>query len=192
MRSPRAVQRFLDENPDIPHSVDEIQRLAAEIGDPTKWELRLRKDAAVAVQFLFVAELYPYFMDKHWSVLEGSGDPEFISGDSPLSVFVLDPDGRALVGVGIGQPHVEMVLPISPLRALRLTYRPQRDHQRVSARVVADVNRRTVYQAHRFAYASRSSKSITEFVSKWFARRQELTLDPVAMAAYADRFGTDD
>jgi hypothetical protein len=189
MRNAQAVQNFLDDNPDIPHSVDEIQRLASEIGDPSKWELRLRKDAAVAVQFLFVADIYPYFMNKHWSVLEASGDPEFISGDSPLSVFVLDPRGRALVGVGIGRPNAEIVLPISPLRALRLTHRPQRDRQRVAARVVSDINRRIVYQTQRYVYASRSSKSIGNFVSKWFAQRQELRLDPVAMAAYAGRFG---
>jgi hypothetical protein len=191
-RNARIVRRFLEDNPDIPHSLEEIQRIAAEIGDPAKWELHLSRDAAVAVQFMFVAQLYPYFNDKQWSILVGSGDPEFICGDSPLSVFALDHDGRALVGVGVGQPNVEIVLPISPLRALRLTYRRQREVQRVSARLVADINRRTVYQAHRYVYASRSSRSIAEFVSRWFAKRQVLTLDPVAMAAYADRFGKDE
>jgi hypothetical protein len=187
-RSDRAIDEFLETHPDIPLSADEVRRLVAGIDDPSRWRLGLKRDLAVALQFAHVARFYPYLRDKTMSVLEGAGDPEFLTCDSPLSVFTLSRRGRALVGVGIGQPNAEVVLPLCPTRALRLAYRQQPVRQRVSVAVVRDINRRIIYQAQRYVYASRKSKRIGAFVAKWFEEREEFKVDPRAMAAYAERF----
>jgi hypothetical protein len=181
------IRRFLDANPGIPMTVEDVRQLVSEIDDPTKWELSLKKDLLVGLQFLGLSAFYPYFADKHFSLLTCSGDPEFITCDSPLSVFALDPRGRALVGAGIGLRNVEIVLPLSPRRALRLTYTAHPPRQRVSDRVVRDINRRIVYQARQYVYASRRSKRLATFVSEWFNKREEPTLDPRAMREFAAR-----
>lgn len=186
-----AIEAFLSDNPEVPISVAGVRKILADLDDPKEWSLSLRRGLPVALQFLHVGSFYPYFKDKNISLLVGSGNPEFVTCDSPLSVFDLDSSGRACVGLGIGRPNVEIVLPLSPVRALRLTYKATPSTQRVSARLTDDINRRLVYQAARYVYASRDSKRIHAFVSSWFAKRQKLTIDPVAMDAYARRFGPD-
>lgn len=187
MQNEAGIRRFLDANPDIPLSVEDVSRLVREIDDPQKWKLEVAKDPLVALQFSGVARFFPHFLNKSYCVLTCSGDPEFITCDSPLSVFAANKTGRALVGVGIGLRQAEIVLPLSPYRAIRLRGGPQPARQRVSDRLVRDINRRLVYQADRYVFASRQSKRIAAFASRWFRDRDDLALDPEAMRRFADR-----
>src|SRR4029450_6551460 len=122
-------------------------REAAEAGqDPSRISLTAKKNILIGLPFLMTDELVPCFLGKKWSILEAAKGVEFISCDTPLSIFELTPRGTSIIGPGTGRPGAQLTLPLSPSRALRLSLCDVVWKSLLSAKT-QEINRRVACQA---------------------------------------------
>ena len=139
------------------------------------------RNVLISQPFAYVDEVVPYIVQRRWTIFAAPEEIDFITSDCPLSVFRLGPDGRALIGAGIGLPEAELTLPICPRRALRLSLTENEPYRRLSVDEVQECNRRTSAQATRYVYASRAAKTIQAVVEEFAFNRGAPRIDPAAL-----------
>jgi hypothetical protein len=179
------IDDFLREHPNFGASKQELQEAAKAGQDPTRILLKASKNLLIGLSFLMTDELWPFLAERKWSILEAARSVEFITSDSPLSVFELTRRGTAIIGVGIGRPGAELTLPLTPCRALRLSLKEKKVWRRISSGETREINRRIACQAERYVYASRNSKRIIAVVKKFEHTRNRQRIDPAFIEAMA-------
>lgn len=107
-------------------------------------------------------------LDLKWIILRAGPDQAFVVGDSPVSILVLHPDGRASFGAGVAHPLVEVAFPLNPGQCLYM----RRVHSPLLP-TTRELNRRMIAQADRFVVAPDYSDDIEGLV-KDFAFTMDL------------------
>jgi len=174
----RLIDDFLKAHPESRDSKDELREALRVAQDPTRISIKPNKNLLVGQSFLMTDDIVPYLIRRNWAILEAPSDIDLVTSDSPLSVFELTSRGRALIGVGIGNPGAELTLSISPRRALRLALRERKLWRRIGRSEATEINRRIVCQAERYVYASRKSKKIHEVVQEFASTIGRPRIDP--------------
>lgn len=161
------LERFVQDNPGRGYTKESIREAVDAVQDPKRFAIKITPNAVKAWPFLFMRDIAPYITRRYWSLLLAPAESDFITSDSPFSVFRLDERGMATVGVGIGHPGAELTLPLSPQLALRLSLWERRPRRRLTRGEMQEINRRVACQAIRFVYASRFSKRTMALVEKF-------------------------
>jgi Protein of unknown function (DUF4238) len=172
-RSNTQLEEFIAMNPDM-HATKEKLREAIDVAqDPERMRLSPSGNFTVRSPFLFADEIAPPLVLMNWSFLESPQNVDFVTSDSPVSVYAVDARGYAHVGVGFGLRTAEITFPITPRVALRLAWREQPQYRTITERLAWNINRRAALQAHRQVYASKKSRRLLALVQEAAAGEPE-------------------
>jgi hypothetical protein len=97
----------------------------------------------------------------YWSFGMVTGDKFYVTGDTPVCVFLPFEDGTAGFGGGFGNPRVQVTFPLSPRRCLVLSHSPGQTPLRM-----AEVNRRTSHVAERFIISPVESSQVAGLLER--------------------------
>lgn len=173
---------FLREHPDLNCNLDQLREAVEAAQDPNRIKINVNRNLLICLPFLITNDIAPFIAGRIASLLIAPNEIDFVTSDSPLSVFRLDADGTALVGVGIGQPRADLTLPLSPRLALRLSLSEIRPRRHLSVAETREINRRTACQAARYVYAHRRSKRIERLVQEFSFTLKEPRVDSARIA----------
>lgn len=179
------TREFLASNPDW--TIERLRQVTDALQDRRELEIRIKQDILVCLTFSLANDVAPFIAGRQPTILTAPREVDFVTSDSPLSVFMHHPDGTATVGAGIGQPHAEITLPLGPRIALRLSLAERRLNRGIGQAEVRDLNRRTVCQAARYVYAHKRSKWIAQLVQDFAFTRDMPRVDPERVAAVLRR-----
>jgi hypothetical protein len=186
------AKRLLLEHPDFDLTLDDLRSLAIAGQDPGRFGFDVHPNMLVGQALLLVNRVGPFIARRRWALLKSPSNVDFITSDTPLSVFIQHPNGMATIGPAIGRPEAELTLPISTRLALRLSYDQHLRSRSVSEGAVIEVNRRIVAQSQRFVFAARNSKRISAMVASFPKRSGEAMFNQDLMWAHykalRDRF----
>jgi hypothetical protein len=97
-------------------------------------------------------------MAMDWGMGEAPKDTFYLTGDTPLCVFLPSDDGRASFGGGFGQKAVEVTFPLSPNRCLFIR------RQASTQLSLREINRRTAHVAEQYVISPYRSPPADAFV----------------------------
>lgn len=123
----------------------------------------------MGMSLLISKNIYYELMDINWCLCKAPSDCYFVTSDAPLVPFVLDNDGRALIGAGFGLDNVEVSLPISPFLCLYMSRKRMQGHRAVNNKFVMEINRRTAWNAERLIISHIKTKHVRE-LSSWASK----------------------
>ncbi|MEN6560958.1 MAG: DUF4238 domain-containing protein [Acidobacteriota bacterium] len=173
-----AFERFKEKSPKVAH--DEMQKLEAclrelEKQNPDKAERceEIRKDGQRIYNDLaqnptkqiwgksiqYSNEQMPEVMSKMTWVFYTCTYPDiFITSDNPVFIHA----------IGIGKPHSDMSFPVTKEVALLATWRKGSNlrYREACPQQIRELNRRTAFNALRFAFASGNKAWITDLLNK--------------------------
>jgi len=178
-RSRTEVARFLAENPDLTVGGEEAYEISQNPGQGIR--LQVTKQSLTDGLTRVALEILTHLLAMNVGLVIAPESMDFVTSDSPLSVCAALPDGRVEVGAGIGLPTAEVVLPLSPRRALHLARAPLPRRRRASVSHARAFNRRIAVQAERLVFASRFAKRTVNLVAdvSWTLARDRTRLLPV-------------
>jgi hypothetical protein len=173
------LDSYLKSNPGM--SKDEMRDALRSVNEPGAVSIRPTQSFVLGMTLAMIDTSLHFFLDRRWSFMKAPRDSEFITSDSPVSVFTLTHDGTALFNLGVGLRDSVLTLPLTPTLALCMTNGGTLASRRVSAQRVDEANRRSACQSERFVYASRKSKRIAELVNRFASTRDEPRIDPAVI-----------
>lgn len=174
------------EGPREPPSVEGLQAtLQAFLDAPEEHSrLELNRKYALEMSLLSARAVVEQLLSMNWCLCDAPSDAFFLTGDSPVNIFVKG--GGADFGTGLESPHIEVAFPISPTICLLLDRRHNQRRRRVGRHLVDRINRRTVGMAERFVISPLKTKQIARWVMELSYTRGIPKLDP---AAVMERYG---
>lgn len=108
----------------------------------------------------------------YWSFGIVTGDKFYVTGDTPVCVFLPFEGGTASFGGGFGNPRVQVTFPLSPQRCLVLSHSPDQTPLRL-----AEVNRRTAHVAERFIISPVESSQVAALLERTRSTRRLPKMD---------------
>jgi len=133
-----------------------------------KFELTV-DDKAVMADSLRQTEVLADGLRKMFGSLCVSARALFITGDTPVCIFLPTGRGRAIFGAGFAHPQSEVTVPLSPHVCLLISHRSSQRRIGASEKRVNDFNARAAHIAERFVISTVQSRRTEELVS--YARR---------------------
>lgn len=121
-------------------------------------------------------------LTMNWAICDAPKDSFFVVGDSSLTVFARKAEGTAIFGGGFGLPQVQIHFPVSPTRCLYLSHGKPPQYFRPAKEAVTEVNRRSIAQAERFAFAPYKSNRIQKIIEE-FASSSAIKVDRSKVAS---------
>jgi hypothetical protein len=109
--------------------------------------------------------------EGQWELLRTSADDPFIISDSPIVTWERKDDGALSYGIGVHEPNVEVLLPVSPLTCLHILPNVTRNRQ-IKEPTVREVNIAQAAFAHKRCYANIKSSQIDEIVQRNFGEAE--------------------
>jgi hypothetical protein len=100
-----------------------------------------------------------------YSLIEATEGAEFVTCDSPVSLYVPKYEARKPYGVGLLDKEVEVAIPLTRQFLLMASWRDMPSHQVVGGGNVREFNRRTIITCDRYVYASSVFKGLIDQVS---------------------------
>ncbi len=100
-----------------------------------------------------------------YSLIEAADGAEFVTCDSPVSLYVPNYEARRPYGVGLLDKEVEVAIPLTRRFLLLASWRDMPSHQIIGEREVSEFNRRTIITCDKFVYASIMFKGLTDQIS---------------------------
>ncbi|MHC4158140.1 MAG: DUF4238 domain-containing protein [Planctomycetota bacterium] len=102
----------------------------------------------------------------NFSLVEAPNDNQFITCDSPVTLYVPDYQVRKPYGIGLLDREVEVCIPLNKQYLLLVSWQQLPLHQIASRNNVAEFNRRTIIMADKFIYSSSVFDGLLEQISK--------------------------
>ncbi len=100
-----------------------------------------------------------------WEFLRTSADDPFIISDAPIVTWERKEDGALSYGIGVHEPNVEVLLPVSPLTCLHILPNVTRNRQ-IKEPTVREVNIAQAAFAHKHCFANIKCYQIDEIVQQ--------------------------
>jgi len=100
-----------------------------------------------------------------FSVLIPPKGSQFITGDTPVSIYHPDYNRVRPYGVGFVDKEIEVTFPLSPELMLYASWNVGKRKMRLSKDELKEYNRRTVVMADQYIYSNYSDDSLNELVS---------------------------
>lgn len=101
----------------------------------------------------------------HFSLIEANGDIDYITCDTPVSLYVPDYELRRPYGVGLADKEIEVSIPLNSRFLLLLSWHNMPHYQIVDNDRIQEFNRRAIITADRFIYASNLFNGLVHEVS---------------------------
>lgn len=143
-------------------SLEEVQAFFLNIDE--KFRVEVKRPPALLLSVIVTKTVIEQLLQMDWYLLHAPGDVYFITGDAPLTAFVLEKDGTATFGAGLSESDVEVTFPLSSSRCLYLCRRNTEQFSPVMEVFVRDINRRTAYMAERFIISPLRTREIQQLV----------------------------
>lgn len=180
----RSARKFLVDVSEQPEVFERIFAEIGEAGDPEVSRRNLARSLSregvqiqapperqIAMMFALALDLAPVMTEMAWTILRAPESERLILGDSPLTMYDPEVEGRRR-GHGLySSPLAETVLPLDPAFALRLS--PAGDDLpdvKVDVPTIRDLNLRTYAWAQRFVFGQ-SQAHVTG--ARAYARRHK-------------------
>ena len=100
-----------------------------------------------------------------WEILRTSADDPFIISDAPVVTWERKGDGALFYGIGVHEPNVEVLLPVSPLTCLHILPNVTRNRQ-IKEPTVREVNIAQAAFAHKHCFANIKCDQVDEIVQQ--------------------------
>ena len=109
----------------------------------------------------------PSIIEKmNFSLVEAPNDNDFITCDSPVTLYVPNYEVRKPYGIGLLDREVEVSIPLNKQYLLLASWQQLPHYQMVSRENVLEFNRRTIIMADKFIYSSSVFDGLIEQISK--------------------------
>jgi hypothetical protein len=109
--------------------------------------------------------------EGQWEFLRTSADNPFIISDAPFVSWNRKEDGILYYGIGVHEPNVEVLLPVSPVTCLHILPNVVRTRQ-IKQPTVREVNVAQAAFAHKHCFANIKSNQIDEIVQQEFGKAE--------------------
>jgi len=160
-------------------SLTEVQDMLRLVGD--RIQITGIEREAQRLSLRVTSDLAPWFLRFNWCLCSAPSGSFFITSDAPACVFVLEADGRAILGGGLGRRDAEVILPLSPDVCLLLSRKHAARRMAVGKEAVRGFNRRTAAHSERFIISPYRAAGVAELTDEWRHTRQRPKLDPEAI-----------
>ncbi len=173
------LQRTLKQKENIENFFDQIIELvetlekARGIDPKTSLEWKQQKEDAHKVSLVqMIPHITEILMKMNLAFLCTSRQNSFITSDAPCYLFNSRLQWQEFYSPGLGQKHVEVILPLSPEISICFSWiNNLRGYVEIGTDVIHELNRSTVGHSHQY-FIARSPK----IKRRWF---QRFPLDPV-------------
>jgi hypothetical protein len=119
--------------------------------------------------FRTMVALIPTIERMHWVLCVSKGNESFITSDNPVALY--DPTPQ-MGGVGFASsPNAELTFPINRRVCLVCRWKGKEGIAHLSPFRVRQLNKRTIWQAYEYVYASERSSKIKNLVDKLHSGR---------------------
>jgi len=109
----------------------------------------------------------PLIVEKmNFSLVEAPNDNQFITCDSPVTLYVPNYEIRKPYGIGLLDREVEVCIPLNKQYLLLASWQQLPLHQIASRKNVVEFNRRSIIMADKFIYSSSVFDGLLEQISK--------------------------
>jgi hypothetical protein len=129
------------------------------------FKLSINEKFAMCISLLTSKDIYYELMDMNWCLCKAPSGCYFVTSDAPLVPFVLDNDGRVLIGAGFGLDNVEITIPISPFLCLYMSRKRLQKYRAINKKFAIEINRRTAWNAERLIISHIKTKDVRELTS---------------------------
>jgi hypothetical protein len=109
--------------------------------------------------------------EGQWQSLRTSKDNPFIISDAPVVTWERKEDGALTYGIGVHEPNVEVLLPVSPLTCLQILPKIARNRP-IQQPTVREVNLAQAAFAHKHCFANIKSNQIDEIMQQEFGKAE--------------------
>lgn len=148
-------------------TVDQIQKY---FENPEEYfELSIDEKFYMSMSLLISREIHDQLITMNWCLCRAPSGCCFVTSDARLVPFVLDDDGRALIGAGYGLDNVEVTIPMSPLLCLYMTRKRSQNYRAVNRKFVMEINRRTAWSAERLIISHLKTKYLGD-LNSWASK----------------------
>jgi hypothetical protein len=154
-------QHFLETRKDI---IQRVNRLARDY----QTERNKQKRHVESIE-RWMNEFDDVMYKGHWEFLRTSADNPFIISDAPVVSWVRKEDGALSFGIGVHEPDVEVLLPVSPLTCLHILPNVARNRH-INRPTAREVNIAQAVFAHKHCFANIKSDQIDEIVQREFGK----------------------
>ena len=143
----------------------------------------------VTMQSFVALPQVSHLLDKmNWCVIESHEDNYFLLSDNPCAI--LDPDfERHHMGIGVGQPNVEVTLPIGKNHCLLAAWKPIPKHFEAGKKDVMNINRRSAIFGERFFAYPVESKRTMNFLLPYADATPEMVAESIPIPQSNGRAG---
>lgn len=100
----------------------------------------------------------------NWVLLVAKNGDYFVTNDSPLNVFCLSEDNKAMFGAGFGLANVEITLPVSPRVCLKINKKNGVKTEFIDSGYVSEINRRVCHMADTYIYSTYKNDNLTKIM----------------------------
>jgi len=150
-------QHFMETRRDIIRTLNRLAR--------TYQTERNRQKSFVESIERWMSEFDDVMYEGHWEFFRTSTENPFIISDSPLVTWERKDDGALSYGIGVHEPNVEVLLPVSPLTCLHVLPKVARNRH-IRQPTVREVNIAQAAFAHKHCFANIKSEQIDEMVQQ--------------------------
>jgi len=109
--------------------------------------------------------------EGQWEFLRTSADNPFIISDAPVVTWERKEDGELSYGIGVHEPNVEVLLPVSPLTCLHVLPNVARNRH-IKQPTVREINIAQAVFAHKHCFTNIKSSQINEIVQQNFGKAE--------------------
>ncbi len=130
-------------------------------------KIKAKQLYALLLNMEIMSEIISQLVSMNWTILDCAKGAFFLTGDTPLNVFVYKGGGKAIFGGGFALQNVQIHFPLSPTRCLSISRANTPSYLRLSKSDVKEINSRCINMAERFVYAPYCSRRVQKLVRKF-------------------------
>lgn len=153
----------------FPPPPKELEELFQKQGyDCIKPEIFNWKILQYMLDMAFAGEDPTFFREMKWNLILSPSGCNFITGDSPVSIYHPNYEAIRPYGVGLVFKDVEVTFPISKKHLVKLTWNGKDESLQAQENQVEEYNRRTIIMAKRYVFASETSPYLKEQIVRFY------------------------
>ena len=152
----------------LPPPPKELEKLFQEQGyDCIRPKIFNWKILQFMLDMAFTSDDPAFFREMKWELILAPSKYNFITGDTPVSIY--HPNYKAIrpYGVGLAFKDIEVTFPISKKHLVKLTWNGKDGYLQAQKNQVAEYNRRTIIMAKKYVFTSKTNpyleKQIVQF-----------------------------